>query len=138
MTPEGRVKEKVKSFLNTLQLHTSPVDCYYRMPVLFGYGKKTLDFEGCINGLLFSIETKAPGEWLTPLQRDIALEIMAGGGKVFVISGPDGLRAFAMWVCRCLTNSDRWVSTYIRTCTRPTMTSTAARRSRRNATPSSS
>lgn len=105
---EAHVKDTITAFLNTLQAPNSPVHCYYRMPVPTGYGKSGLDYEGCINGLFFAIDAKRPGKYFTARQRDTALAILAGGGKVFCISGPDGLRAFAAWVCRCLINSDRW------------------------------
>lgn len=138
MTPEGEVKKKITALLNSLQLPNSGVSCYYRMPVPTGYGKSGLDYEGCINGLFFAIEAKAPGEWLTTRQRDTALAILDGGGKVFVISGGDGLRAFAMWVCQCLTNSARWGSTYTPTLPTPTTTTRAAGRTTPSGTPSSS
>jgi hypothetical protein len=68
------------------------------MPVPTGFGEPGLDYEGCLNGLFFAIETKAPGGWLTPRQRRTALAILAGGGKVFIISSEEGLEAFKRWV----------------------------------------
>ena len=64
MTPEGTVKEIVKSYLrsrNVASLTTSmsaPIG-YYRMHVPNGYGTPALDFEGCYKGRFFAIETKA-------------------------------------------------------------------------------
>jgi hypothetical protein len=98
---ERDVKHDVTSYLLTLQRPHSGVQCYFRMPVPVGYGKSGLDYEGCINGWFFAIETKAPRQWLTPRQRDVALEMLAAGGKVFVISSTEGLDAFKMWVSRC-------------------------------------
>jgi hypothetical protein len=68
------------------------------MTVPSGFGKQGLDYDGCIDGWYFAIETKVPGEWLTPRQRETALDVLNGGGKVFIISGPDGLEAFQSWV----------------------------------------
>lgn len=66
MTPEGKVKEVVKRFLEergcaTLSkpLH-DPVG-YYHMYVPSGYGEPSLDFTGCYKGRFFAIETKAIG-----------------------------------------------------------------------------
>jgi hypothetical protein len=101
MTPEGKVKKDISAYLSTLQSPTSGVECFYRMPVRTGYGKQQLDYYGSINGLFFVIEAKAPGEWLTSQQRDTALEVLAGGGKLFIISRQEGLDAFKRWVDRC-------------------------------------
>jgi len=68
------------------------------MPVPTGYGQPGLDYEGCINGQFFAIEAKAPGEWLTPRQRRTARDMVTGGGKVFIVSSPEGLEAFVRWV----------------------------------------
>jgi hypothetical protein len=98
MTPEGLIKKKINKYLSTLQTPFSGIYLHYRMPVLTGYGQPALDFEGCINGLYFCIETKAPGEWLTPRQRQTALNIVGARGKVFIISSDEGLEAFRRWV----------------------------------------
>jgi len=68
------------------------------MPVASPFGQPGLDYEGCINGLFFAIEAKAPGEWLTPRQRLTARSMLTGGGKVFIISSEEGLEAFKRWV----------------------------------------
>jgi hypothetical protein len=101
MTPEGKVKALVNKYLSTLRAPFSGVDIYVEMPVPSGYGKSGLDYTMCIWGHFVAVETKAPGEWLTPRQRTRALEILGAGGTVFVISGPEGLQAFADWVVRC-------------------------------------
>lgn len=97
MTPEGRVKAKVNKYLTSIKEYV-----YWEMPVPTGYGKSGLDYTICLAGRFVAIETKAPGEWLTPRQRDRALDILSKGGKVFVISGPEGLAAFQDWVKRWL------------------------------------
>lgn len=98
MTPEGRIKSLIKKYLFTLHSLHSPVDLYYEMPVPTGFGKSGLDFTCCINGRFVAIEAKAPHEWLTPRQRKTSLNILRAGGKVFVISGPEGLDALKRWV----------------------------------------
>jgi|KBSMisStandDraft_5_1062788.scaffolds.fasta_scaffold1800999_2 hypothetical protein len=100
---EYEIKRLVTAFLKVLTDEDSPVRCYYRMPVPGGYGKSGLDYEGCIEGFYFAIETKAddPHVNLTPRQRECALDILAGGGKVFIISTAEGLNAFQRWVLTC-------------------------------------
>lgn len=93
MTPEGKVKKKVNKLLDNF----SPI-CYKEMPVPTGFGKSGLDYTLCVNGFFLSIETKAPGEWLTPRQRQTAINILAAGGNVFVVSSDEGLGALERWL----------------------------------------
>lgn len=79
MTPEGRVKAKVKRRLKELPRR------YHFMPVQNGMGAPALDFYCCINGKFVAIETKAPGKHLTPRQENTRAEILAAGGMVFVV-----------------------------------------------------
>ena len=80
MTPEGRVKAKVKKLLKGYNLYSNwPVPC--------GYGTPMLDCVGCFLGLFFSIETKAPGGKPTPRQQQTIEEQRRAGAKVFVIDG---------------------------------------------------
>ena len=96
MTPEGAVKKKVSSYLDSLG-----ENCYKIMFVPVGYGKRNqLDYTLCIAGHFVAIETKEPGKWLTPLQRQTARGMCYAGAKVFIISGPDGLAALKRWVDR--------------------------------------
>ena len=101
MTPEGKVKSLINKYLSTLRDPLSDVEIYVEMPVPTGFGKSGLDYTMCLWGHFVVIEAKAPGEWLTPRQRDRALSILGAGGTVFVISGPVGLQAFSDWVVRC-------------------------------------
>lgn len=78
MTPEGRVKAKVKSLL-------SGFSAYQHWPVQAGYGKPCLDCHGCHNGRYFAVETKAPGKRPTPRQEITIEEIQEAGGATFVI-----------------------------------------------------
>jgi hypothetical protein len=86
MTPEGRVKAQVKRLLN------SYFGVYYEMLVPTGYGKSGLDFSCCVEGRALYIETKAPGEELTPRQRETALKQHYARATVLIISNADGLR----------------------------------------------
>lgn len=85
MTPEGRVKAKVKRALATLPA------CYRFMPVQTGFGSQTLDYLCCIWGRFVAIETKAPGKDLTPMQRSTKADIEAAGGIVLVVWDEDTL-----------------------------------------------
>ena len=100
MTPEGRVKKLVSSYLEDLQIDLDKIgmELYCSMIVPVGYGKRNqLDYTLCLYGYFVAIETKAPGEWLTPLQRQTARNIIRSGGKVFIVSGEEGLNAFKRW-----------------------------------------
>ena len=79
MTPEGKVKQRVKKLLDNAR------EMYYYMPVQTGRGARTLDFIGCHKGEFFSIETKAPGKKPTALQEYTARRMREAGGRVFVI-----------------------------------------------------
>jgi len=100
---ERLVKRAVTGYLLSLQQPDSKVRCYFRMPVPGGYGKSGLDYEGCIEGYFFAIETKSPDDDadLTPRQRMMAKDIIAAGGKVFIVSCGAGLQAFRRWVNQC-------------------------------------
>lgn len=85
MTPEGRVKNKVKRLLKQ---H----GCYFFMPVQMGYGASTLDLLVCHRGKFIGIETKAPGvNKMTKRQEIVAEEIRAAGGEVYLVNDTDSL-----------------------------------------------
>jgi len=84
MTPEGRVKKRVKQLLESYGKAV-----YTHWPVLNGMGKPTLDCIGCANGAYFAIETKAPGEVLTERQGLTRRDIEVAGGTVFAYDGDD-------------------------------------------------
>lgn len=103
MTPEGKVKKAVSSYLKELEerLDIKGVALYCSMFVPSGYGKNNcLDYTLCICGHFVAIETKAPGEWLNAQQRLTARTMFKAGATVFIISGPEGLAAFKQWVER--------------------------------------
>jgi len=80
MTPEGRIKAKVKRALATLGKR------YCFMPVQNGMGAPSLDFVNSIYGFFVAIETKTPGKQLTPRQKTTARAVAYGSlGSVFVI-----------------------------------------------------
>lgn len=92
MTPEGRVKQRVKELLDEFGAH-------YFMPVQTGFGQTHLDFICCYNGLYIAIETKALGASPTVKQWDTIHRIYKSSGTVFVICGVDDtakLRLFLM------------------------------------------
>jgi len=93
VTPEGRVKEKVKKVLRE---HNA----YYHCPVQNGMGAPSLDFIGCHKSSYFSIETKAGKGKPTPRQETTIKQIRDAGGLAFVINEHDGLEALTEWLTR--------------------------------------
>lgn len=85
MTPEGRIKTKLKARLKQLNLK------YEFWPVQMGFGSTTLDCLLCINGRFVAIETKARGKKLTPRQTKTRLDIEAAGGLVLVVDSEASL-----------------------------------------------
>jgi len=102
MTPEGKVKERVKKILRQLF-------AYWHMPVQNGMGSPSLDFHVCIPiivtpgmvgktiGVYAAIETKALGKKPTPRQELTIKAIEDAGGKVFVIDD-DPTEAVVKWL----------------------------------------
>lgn len=81
MTPEGRVKKKVREWLDKK-------GAYYYMPVSNGMGRVGApDFLVCLNGRFVGIETKAPGKRsnTTPNQDREITWINSAGGVAVVI-----------------------------------------------------
>ena len=92
MTPEGKIKAKVKKMLADYPVWT-------HWPVQMGYGAPTLDCVGTFNGKFFAIETKAPGEKPTPRQEITIKEMLTAGGAVFVIDGrPSHMLRLLLWL----------------------------------------
>jgi hypothetical protein len=92
MTPEGKVKEKVKKLL------TLYPNLYRFMPVQAGFGTPSLDILGCHWGRFFAVETKRSGKALTPMQEKTRDQMRAAGGMVFEVIGDDGLEELAHWL----------------------------------------
>lgn len=79
MTPEGKVKDKVKKILKELK-------AYYVMPATGGYGASGApDFIVCREGMFYGIECKANGNTPTALQSKHLSDIRDAGGMAFVI-----------------------------------------------------
>lgn len=85
MTPEGKIKRKLREKLNALPKR------YIFMPVQTGLGATTLDYLICVNGHFVAIETKALGKTMTQRQELIAYQIMLSGGTVFVVDSEDAI-----------------------------------------------
>lgn len=96
MTPEGKVKAAIDKLLDSYIDLCAPL--YYEKWVPYGYGKKGLDYNITCAGHTVIVEAKAPGEWLTGIQRETALKFLAADAKVFCVSTPEGLAALD----RCL------------------------------------
>jgi hypothetical protein len=94
MTPEGKVKAKVKKILKKYP-HWGD------WPVPSGYGKGTLDYIGCIAGRFFAVEVKAEGNKPTALQDRTITEMRWHGAEVFVIAGVNDLELVNLdhWLC---------------------------------------
>lgn len=84
MTPEGKVKDKVKKLLKKY-------GAYWHMAVTNGMGAPSLDFICCYKGYYFAIETKAGNKQPTTRQEITMNEIRAAGGFVFLVNEVQGL-----------------------------------------------
>lgn len=89
MTPEGKVKEKVKKVLKEF-------GAYYHMPVQNGMGKPSLDFICCHKGRFLAIETKAEKGKLTLRQEATIDEMQKAGAITLVIRGENDGESFAI------------------------------------------
>ena len=79
MTPEAKVKKRVKEILADL-------NAYYVMPVTGGYGNSGVpDFIVCKESLFYGIECKANGGKPTALQLKHLDDIRKAGGIALVI-----------------------------------------------------
>ena len=79
MTPEKKVKEKVKKILKELS-------CYYCMPSTGGYGSSGVpDIIACYQGKFIGIECKANGNKPTDLQQKNLQDIINAEGQSLVI-----------------------------------------------------
>ena len=82
MTPEGKVKEDIKIFLED-------IGAWFYMPIPMGYGRKGIpDFIVCYKGQFIGIEAKAPGKEddVTPWQEKELNAILDAGGYSYLIS----------------------------------------------------
>ena len=80
MTPEAKVKRKVKKVLDNS-------GAYYFFPQTGGYGKSGIpDIVGCYKGHFFGIECKAGDNKPTPLQQKNLREIDKNNGFTLIIN----------------------------------------------------
>ena len=94
MTPEARVKTKVKKILDEM-------GAYYFMPATGGFGRSGVpDIVGCIDGKFFDIECKAGSNKPTALQEKELRRITEAGGVALLINerNIDTLRTALMTV----------------------------------------
>lgn len=84
VTPEAKVKKKIKELLDSFDTRL-----YYYMPVPSGYGKTTIDYLICFDGLFVGIEAKKPRGKPTLRQEGVLEDIRAAGGSTFVIDDDD-------------------------------------------------
>jgi len=91
MTPEAKVKKKVRETLKVL-------GAYYVMPVTGGYGASGApDFLVCWKSLFFGVECKAGKNTTTALQ-DLNIDaIRKAGGKAIVIN-EDNVDQLGSWM----------------------------------------
>ena len=94
VTPEARVKKKIKAVLDYYSNH----NIYVFMPVPGGFGAPTLDYLGFIKGRGFAIEAKRPGGKPTPRQERTIKQIENARAAVFVIDGDAGLAELDAWL----------------------------------------
>lgn len=81
MTPEGKVKKKVKEYLKE-------IGAWHYMPVSNGMGRVGCpDILVCYKGLFMAFETKAPGKIknVTPNQQREITDIKAANGLAVVV-----------------------------------------------------
>lgn len=91
MTPEGKVKAKVKDVLKQY-------GAYWHCPVQNGMGAPSLDFVCCFRGRYFAIETKAGNKQPTPRQESTIDTIRKAGGLAFVINEVQGMDLLIAWL----------------------------------------
>ena len=99
MTPESKIKQKIRAVLATYQEH----GVYYFMPVPGGFGRSSLDYLGFLMGHGFAIEAKREGGEPTNRQKAEIARIERSHTPVFVISDVASLTEFNEW-CQSIVN----------------------------------
>jgi hypothetical protein len=109
MTPEGKIKRKIREVFNKYKSH----GIYVYMPVPGGYGKSSLDYLGFICGLGFAVEAKAPDKKPRPRQLGTIERIEESGVPVFVVDDDATLAKLDRWLTTVVErNSDGRVHPY--------------------------
>lgn len=93
MTPEGKVKRKIKAWL--LVNLPGPIWFYWAPGGAFGKAG-TPDLLMCWRGVFIAIEVKAEGGTLTALQINALKELQAAGAVAAVVRGYDVARLEAI------------------------------------------
>jgi len=95
MTPEGKVKGRLKKLLDSYGERI-----YYLMVVPSGYGKQTVDFLICVDGLFVAVEAKRPdGDGQPTARQEQTLEdVRAAGGSTFVVYDDRSFEVFSMFL----------------------------------------
>tara|TARA_R110002124_G_scaffold211215_1_gene377546 strand:- start:117 stop:413 length:297 start_codon:yes stop_codon:yes gene_type:complete len=89
MTPEGKVKKKVKEYLQS-------IGAWYYMPVSNGMGRVGCpDILVCYQGLFMAFETKAPGKIsnVTPNQQREIDDIQRAYGLAHVVDDVEQVKS---------------------------------------------
>lgn len=98
MTPERRVKTKVRKVLDKL-------GAYYTMPVTGGFGNSGApDFLACLHGRFLGIECKAGKNTTTPLQEKNLRQITEAGGIALVVND-ENVDVFETELSRMITST---------------------------------
>jgi len=98
MTPEAKVKKKVKDILDAFCFNNAG---YYFFPAANGYGRQGIpDVVCCIQGRFVAIECKAGKGMTTLLQERELASIREAGGVSFLIneSNVDTLHAYLILI----------------------------------------
>lgn len=96
MTPEGKVKKRVKAILDELKV-------YHFSPMQNGMGRAGIpDIVACHNGKFIGIECKAGNNKPTALQERELNRILNAGGEAYVINEEniEQLREELIWMNR--------------------------------------
>jgi hypothetical protein len=99
MTPEGKVKAKVKALLNE-------VGGWHVMVVPQGMGRRGIpDFIICHRGHFIAVEAKAAGNKPTTLQQRELDALGAAGASVMVVDSDETINELRELLCHCGCNS---------------------------------
>jgi len=100
MTPEAKVKDKVKKILKSL-------GAYYTMPIGTGYGNAGVpDFVVCHKGKFVGIECKAGNGKTTALQDKNLRDIEMAGGVAMVVNESNVITLQSVIENLCSTNKE--------------------------------
>lgn len=93
MTPEGRVKDRLKKLLSAYGS-----ELYQFWPMQNGMGAPALDVIICYNGFFLSIELKAGSKRMTQRQEVTAGHIKNAGGMTLLINEYEGWLELQSWL----------------------------------------